>query len=109
MKILFLARSTLFNVFGGDTVQIVSTAKYLRRLGISVDIRLSEEQIDYSMYDLIHVFNIVRPADVMSHLERSRLPYVVSTIFIDFNEYQKFNKGFVPALNKYLSSDQLEY
>jgi len=109
MNILFLARATLYRVYGGDTVQIVSTAKYLRKLGIHVDIRLSNEQIDYRKYDLLHFFNIGRPGDILCHIKKSGLPYVVSTIFIDFSEYQRSNKGIRSTFSKYLSSDRIEY
>lgn len=110
MKILFLTRATLYTVFGGDTVQIQSTAKYLRTLGINVDIKLANEDIDYSLYDLIHVFNAIRPADVLSHLKKSKKPYVLSTIFVDFSEYQQAHaKGIVKVISLVFSNDQLEY
>ncbi|MGZ5282498.1 MAG: glycosyltransferase family 4 protein [Bacteroidia bacterium] len=110
MKVLFLTRATLYTVFGGDTVQIISTAKYLRRLGIEVDIKLANENIDYSPYDLLHVFNAIRPADVLAHLKKSKKPYVLSTIFVDFSEYQQVHaKGLLKILCKLFSNNQLEY
>jgi len=109
MRVLFIARSTLYNVYGGDTVQILSTAKYLQRLGVSVDIKLSNEKIDYKAYDLMHIFNIIRPADVLVHVKRSGLPYVISTIFLDHSEYQKTSTGIRSLLSKVLSADKIEY
>ena len=38
------------------------------------DIKLTNEKIDYSKYDLLHFFNITRPADILYHLEKSSLP-----------------------------------
>lgn len=110
MKILFLTRSTLYNIFGGDTVQINATAKYLRQLGVEVDIHLGSTKIDYSQYDLLHVFNIIRPADILPHLLRSGKPYVVSTIFVDFTEYEHYHRhGLASLITKSLSTDKLEY
>jgi glycosyltransferase involved in cell wall biosynthesis len=110
MRVLFLTRSTLYKVYGGDTVQIEGTAKYLRRLGVEVDIRLSDEHIDYTPYDLIHYFNITRPADLLPHIARSRKPYVVSTIFVDYSDYEKAHRGgTVSVLGRALGPDRLEY
>jgi glycosyltransferase involved in cell wall biosynthesis len=110
MKVLFIARSTLFTVFGGDTVQIESTAKYLLQLDVRVDIRLCNEKIDYASYDLIHFFNIIRPADILKHIRKSQKPFVVSTIFVDFAEYEKRNRtGLFKVVTSVFSSDQLEY
>jgi glycosyltransferase involved in cell wall biosynthesis len=110
MKVLLLARSTLYTVYGGDTVQIVSTAKYLRKIGVEAEIKLCNENIDYNEYNLLHVFNAIRPADALHHIKKSKLPYVLSTIFVDFSEYHKANDtGFKKLINKILSPDQFEY
>lgn len=110
MKVLFLARATFFKVFGGDTVQAKSTAKYLEKLGVDVDIKLVNEEIAYSKYDLIHVFNATRPADVLRHLKKSGKPYVLSTIYVDFSESEKKQRnGMSKLAARMLSPDQLEY
>ena len=90
MRILMISRATLFSTPGGDTIQVEATAKYIRRLGIEVDIRLANDiNIDYRAYDLLHFFNLIRPNDFMYHIKRSRLPYVLSTIYVDYSEYEK--------------------
>ena len=110
MKVLFLTRATLYAVYGGDTVQIESTAKYLRRLGVEVDIRLSGEKIDYRCYDLIHYFNITRPADLLSHIRKSGKPYLISTIFVDYSDYEAARpKGMRSLTRKIFGPDNLEY
>lgn len=110
LKVLFISRATLWKDKGGDTVQIVNTAKYLQPLGVEVDIRLCNEEIDYSGYQLIHFFNIIRPADILLHIQRSGLPYVISTIFVDYSEYErKARGGKAGLLAKLLPSDWLEY
>jgi len=110
MNVLFIARATLYSGYGGDTVQILSTAKYLRKLGVSVDIRLCNETIDYEPYNLIHFFNITRPADALFHVRKSQKPYVVSTIFVDYSEYHQYHDRGIYALpGKIFSRDQTEY
>ena len=110
MKILFVTRSTLFTVRGGDTVQILETAAHLREVGIEVDIKTSSEITEYNGYDLIHFFNIIRPADIIQHIRKSKLPFVVSTIFVDYSEYDKeFRKGVSGFVFKLLHSDAVEY
>ncbi len=83
MKVAFISRATLYTSPGGDTKQLEETAAGLRLMGVQVDVFLANEKIDYSSYDLLHFFNIIRPADVIAHVRKSRKPYVVSTIFVE--------------------------
>jgi len=110
MRVLMVVRKTLKSSPGGDTVQINSTAKYLRDLGLEVDICLSGESINYIDYQLIHFFNIIRPDDIIPHIKKSVLPYVVSTIYVDYYDYEKNNrKGIFGLITRIFDSDQLEY
>ena len=87
LKILFISRASLFKVKGGDTIQVTKTAEALQRSGVDVDTRLcNEKNINYIQYDLIHFFNIHHPADMLFHIEQSGLPYVVSTIYVDYTK-----------------------
>ena len=110
-RILMISRSTLFSSPGGDTVQIINTAKYLEKLpNIKVDIKLANEDIDYSSYDLMHIFNITRPNDFLHHVKKSNLPFVISTIYVDYSEFEKkARKGFIKILSHLFSSETLEY
>lgn len=110
MKVAMIVRSTLFNVRGGDTVQVVQTAAHLSRYGIGVDIKLASEEIDYLQYDLLHFFNITRPADILAHIRKASKPFLVSTIFLDYSEYDKYHrKGFAGFLFRFLGADGIEY
>lgn len=110
MRILFISRATLFTDRGGDTIQIINTARYLEEIGVKVTVRLCNEKIDYSNFDLIHFFNIIRPADILKHISKSGKPYVVSTVYVDYSEYErKVRKGVAGALFKVLPSDLIEY
>ena len=105
-----ISRSTLFSSVGGDIIQMQKTAEYLRLLGVEVDIKLTDEKIDYKKYDLMHFFNIIRPNDFLIHVKNSHLPFVISTIFVDYSEYEKKARtGILKYLNKVFSSDQIEY
>ncbi|KAA3653008.1 MAG: glycosyltransferase [Bacteroidetes bacterium] len=93
MKVLMISRPTLFTVPGGDTVQIEQTAAALKKLGVEVDIKLADEEIEYQNYRLIHFFNIIRPNSISAHVKQSKLPYVISTIFVDYSEIEKEERG----------------
>ena len=113
MKVAFITRSTLYKAPGGDTIQIKQTAKQLRNLDVYVDILPTTINIDYSQYDLLHFFNIIRPADILYHISRSNKPFVLSPILIDYREYDRFHRkgiaGFIfrqfsPHTNEYIKT-----
>ncbi len=105
-----ITRSTLYTVKGGDTVQVLQTAKHLTKAGVDVSVHLADETIDYGLYDILHFFNITRPADIWYHIRRSKKPYVVSPIFIDYSEYDKrHRKGMSGWVLRYFSQDGIEY
>jgi glycosyltransferase involved in cell wall biosynthesis len=110
IKVAIITRSTLFTVMGGDTIQVLQTARLMGSHGIVADIKLTDEAINYNNYNLLHFFNITRPADILYHIKKARIPFVVSTILINYGEYDKFHrKGFPGMLFRYLSSDAIEY
>lgn len=111
LRVLMISRETLYSSPGGDTVQIENTAKYLTKLGnLSVDIKVSSDLIEYRNYDILHFFNIIRPNDFLFHIKNSNLPFVISTIFVDYSEYEKkARKGFIGFLNSFISANTLEY
>lgn len=110
MRVVMIVRATLFTVRGGDTIQVIQTAANLTRYNITVDIKLTNEKIIYAQYDLIHFFNISRPADIMYHIRKSQNPFVISPIFIDYSEFDKFyRKGIAGNIFRFLSADGIEY
>ena len=110
MIVAFISRASLFSDKGGDTIQIVNTAAELRMLGVEVDIFLADQKPDYGKYDFLHFFNIIRPDDILPHISRSRTPFVVSTIFVDYSEYEKKARhGPSALLFRFLSPDLIEY
>ena len=110
MKVAFISRATLHTDKGGDTVQVLKTAEYLQQLGIEVDIKLTNEIINYESYDVLHFFNIIRPADILPHLHKSTRPFVLSTIFVDYSEFeQRHRRGISGRVFRLLSPDTIEY
>jgi len=110
LKIAFIARSTLYTVPGGDTVQVDQTARELVEIGVNAEVLLSNQVIDYGKYDLLHFFNITRPADIMYHSKKAKKPFVVSTILCNYGEYDKHHrKGFASLIFNYLPADGIEY
>ncbi|MDR3273307.1 MAG: glycosyltransferase family 4 protein [Flavobacteriaceae bacterium] len=109
MKVLFIARATLYSSWGGDTVQIEKTAENLRKLGVHVDIGLTNDTFDYDFYDIIHFFNIIRPSDIIYHAKKAR-KYVISTIFVDYEEYERKQGTLLKKIfRKFFGKNNLEY
>ncbi|MFI5161094.1 MAG: glycosyltransferase family 4 protein [Sphingobacteriales bacterium] len=109
MKVAFITRSTLYTVPGGDTVQVVETARHLEGMGVSAEIKLADESIDYGQYDLLHFFNLTRPADILFHSQKARKPFVVSTILCNYSEYDKNHRKGLVSLFSFLPDDKIEY
>lgn len=110
MKVAFIARKTLFTNPGGDTIQLTQTAKHLGLLGIQTEIKLANEKLDYTQYDLFHFFNAIRPADILRHIHKTDKPFALSPLLVDYSEYdKKHRKGFAGKLFSFLSSSQIEY
>ena len=99
----------MFDVPGGDTVQVMQTARHLQAIGIQTDIKLSKDEIDYKDYDLLHFFNLTRPADILYHSKKSGKPFVVSTILCNYTEYDKHHRKGVGMLFSMLPSHGIEY
>jgi glycosyltransferase involved in cell wall biosynthesis len=110
MKVAFITRSTLHSARGGDTMQVLQMAKCLNQLGVDTEVKLTSDAIDYDLYDLLHFFNITRPADILFHINKSQKPFVLSTILIDYSEYDRYHrKGLLGFLFRFLSRENIEY
>jgi glycosyltransferase involved in cell wall biosynthesis len=92
MKVAFITRSTLFTVPGGDTVQVEQTARELNVMGVETEICLSNQVID-----------------ILYHSKKAKKPFVVSTILVDYSEYDKNHRRGIGMLFRYLSGDSIEY
>lgn len=109
LKIVMIARPNLFSVTGGDTIQVKETANALRQLGVEVDIIVNGD-VNYSRYDLLHFFNVITPEDILGHIRRTNKPFVVSTIYVNYREYDRYHRGgTIGYLSRFLSRDGIEY
>lgn len=112
MKVLFQSRKTLFTAPGGDTTQILKTKEYLEKLGITVDISL-ELTPDVSQYDIVHVFNLMRPQELylqVKNAKKHNKKVALSTIYGPYEEYEKKARGgILQKVNQFLSITQIEY
>lgn len=110
MKVALIARSTLYKVHGGITVQVMETARHLRKLGVDASVHLTDEKIDYAKFDLLHFFDITRPANILHHIKKSGKPFVLSPILIDYSEYDKIHrKGISGFIFRLFSAGRNEY
>ena len=110
IRVVMIVRSTFYTVKGGDTVQAQQTASRLEKTAVHADIKLTTEKIAYEDYDLLHFFNITRPADICYHIRASGKRFLISSILIDYSEYdQQHRKGLPGILFRLLNADGIEY
>lgn len=110
MRVAYITRSTLYKVHGGITVHVLETARQLRNLGVDVSVIPTHSTIDYNDFDLLHFFDIPRPANILHHVKRSNKPFVITPILIDYSEYdQQHRKGISGAIFRYFRPAANEY
>ena len=108
MKVLMLARPNLLSYPGGDTTQILNTAQEIEKMGIQCEINPSK--IDYALYDIVHFFNIIDPEDIIGHLKHLQCPFVLSTIYCIYDEYDRSHRSKLASLAyKIFSRNGIEY
>lgn len=109
IRVALIARPNLFTVIGGDTIQVKETAEALKKFGVTTEIIL-EKEIDYSKFDLLHFFNVITPEDIIGHVLKSKTLYVISTIYVNYREYDRYHrKGLLGLISKLLPRDTIEY
>lgn len=95
MKVLFQNRFDYLTIPGGDTTQLLRTKEYLEKIGVKVDIS-TDPKIDLSNYDLVHIFNIMRPFEsylfIKNALKQNK-KIVMSSIYWDFDEFNKLGRN----------------
>lgn len=100
MNVVFVSRSTILEIPGGDTIQMKNTADALFQYGVHVDFYQGEEGFKFESYDLIHFFNISRPAVIMKIISDVNKPFVVSPIYVDYSFYKDLK---APIIHKWIS------
>lgn len=102
MRVLFLARSDLYKVPGGDTVQIDNTASELRKLGVEVNI-ITNLNVNINDYDLVHVFQLDWVPETYFYVKKAKefkKPIVLSPIHHSEMEVKMFDDLYAFGLRK---------
>jgi glycosyltransferase involved in cell wall biosynthesis len=97
-----LARSDIFSVPGGDTVQIENTALELRKLGVEVDVS-SDINVPIQTYDLVHVFQLDWVPETYFYVKQAKKagkPIVLSPIHHAEREVKKFDDKYTFGLRR---------
>ncbi|MFT5874300.1 MAG: glycosyltransferase involved in cell wall biosynthesis [Clostridium sp.] len=93
MKVLLCVRQDYYRNFAGDSMKVIKTAEYLRKLGVTVDIN-DGGIYDYSDYDIVHLFNIDTAGETyryykIAHFYKKNL--VISPMHWDMKKYNTIN------------------
>jgi glycosyltransferase involved in cell wall biosynthesis len=89
MKILLCIRGDYVKSFAGDSKIVLMTAKYLRKLGMEVDIN-DGYITDYANYDIVHLFNLTRMGETYKYYRqahRQKKNIVTTPIYGDLKKY----------------------
>ncbi|MED5015714.1 glycosyltransferase [Paenibacillus chibensis] len=113
MKVLYQTRYNIFERKGGDTVQILKTKEFIesRYPHIRIDID-SDPHADLSSYDMVHIFNMLRPQETVLFMENARKQgkkTALSTIFWRSTEFERHGQiGLRKWVNRMISYDSME-
>ena len=81
-RILFACRPQIFEVPGGDTVQLLKMQKFLAPAGVAVTISPDPGSIRRDSFDLVHIFNLFDVDSARSQALQAKdqgLPAVITT------------------------------
>jgi glycosyltransferase involved in cell wall biosynthesis/Flp pilus assembly protein TadD len=107
-RILMQNRPNAEECPGGDTVVMHRFAEILRRNGVQVDIEHSEN-VDYSQYDLVHLFNFALPEVLEGYARKvfaQGKPFVVTALDEDMPEFYLQGVEFARQLLEYVKQGQ---
>ncbi|KJS00166.1 MAG: hypothetical protein VR68_07560 [Peptococcaceae bacterium BRH_c4a] len=88
IKVLFQIRPDYLDNPAGDSIQLLKTKEYLKKLGVKVDVSTSVSST--AGYDLVHLFNTTRVAETYRFFRAAKkygTPVAVSTIYWDFGDF----------------------
>jgi glycosyltransferase involved in cell wall biosynthesis len=92
MKVLFCIRPNYLKNIAGDTVQLITMARYLCSRGVKVDINDGNIK-DYSKYDIIHLFNLTRINETYGYYKtakKSNKITVITPVYWDIKKYYTY-------------------
>lgn len=89
MKVLLCLRQNYYKNFASDSMQALKIMKYMREKGITVDID-SSNVVDYSNYDIVHLFNLLNTGESYKHFRqalREKCNIVVTPNYWNYERY----------------------
>lgn len=87
MKVLFQCRPNLYQLSGGDKIQILKTKEFLEKTGIEVEIS-TVQRPDLNGVDIFHLFNpSLLSLQPIVDCKKKGIPVAISTIHWDMKEY----------------------
>lgn len=92
MKVLMCIRSDYFRNFGGDSMQMLKSVEYLKKLGVETHINAGDIT-DFSSYDIIHLFNLSSMGETYKYykIAKSYKKHIVlSPLYWDRTLYYKY-------------------
>jgi glycosyltransferase involved in cell wall biosynthesis len=92
MRILLCIRGDYIKSFAGDSKIVLMTARYLRELGVEVDIN-NGDITDFSNYDIIHLFNLTRMGETYKYYKqahRQKKNIVITPIYGNLKKYYAY-------------------
>lgn len=108
MRIALLSRSTLFTQPGGDTVQLKRNAEELQRLGVEA-VYVPAGSPPPFQPDVVHFYNLGRPADYFKTPGISGIPLVISSIYARYAEADQRRPGLKGFFSRFVSASGAEY
>ncbi|MGN7355877.1 glycosyltransferase [Paenibacillus sp. SAF-054] len=113
MKVLYQTRYNIFTRKGGDTIQMLKTKEYIEKRFPEIRIDMNDDpEADLSSYDLVHIFNMLRPQETIRFLQNAKTQNkkaALSTIFWRSTEFErKGQMGLRKAVNRMISYEGME-
>lgn len=92
MKVLFCMRSDYYRNFGEDSMQALKIKKYLKKIGVEVDINYGQIG-DYLSYDIVHLFNLKITGEIYKYYKTAKYykkNIVITPLYWDQNQYYNY-------------------
>lgn len=92
LKVLYVTRPRVQENHGGDTVQLLNTARSIQE-AFPVKVTIAESAVpSLEGFDLVHFFNLRCPQDILTNVRRAYslgIPAVLSTIWGSYFEFDR--------------------
>lgn len=106
LRVLFVSRPNLHQQKGGDTLHLEQNRLHLKKFAVHSELWNGEQ--NPKDFDLIHFYGISRPAELIPLL-KSKVPIVVSSIYVDYSEADRKSSKLRAFLQKGLGQHALDY